>query len=127
VFMYYSDRFQKPNPSAPDIAISIDSVIEQKLDALAVMESQFLEGGALGGPHLMPRSDEHRAKRIAQVRAGQRARFMRIADKYRDLLKEWYGEEKGAQVKTAAAYEICEYGRRPSKTELKKLFPFYGE
>jgi len=127
VFMYYSDRFQKPTPSAPDIAISIDSVIEQKLDALAVMESQFLEGGALGGPHLLPRSDEHREKRISQVRAGQRARFMRIADKYRDLLKEWYGDKKGAEVKTAAAYEICEYGRRPSKTELKKLFPFFDK
>ncbi len=127
VFMYYSDRFQKPNPSAPDIAISIDSVIEQKLDALAVMESQFLEGGALGGPHLLPRSEEHRKKRISQVRAGQHARYLRIADKYRDILKQWYGDKKGSEVKHAVAYEVCEYGRRPSKTELKKLFPFYNE
>jgi hypothetical protein len=45
VFMYYTDRFQKPTPSQPDIAISIDSVVEKKLDALAVMESQFSKEG----------------------------------------------------------------------------------
>ena len=127
VFMYYTDRFQKPNPSSPDIAISIDPVIETKLDALAVMESQFLEGGALGGARLLPRSEEQRAKRIAQVRAGQRARFIRTANKYRDLLVEWYGPEKGKAVKTAEAFEVCEYGRQPSKTELKKLFPFFDK
>jgi len=127
VFMYYPDRFMKPNPSSPDIAITIDPVIETKLDALAVMESQFLEGGALGGARLLPRSEEQRAKRIAQVRAGQRARFIRTANKYRDLLVEWYGPEKGKAVKTAEAFEVCEYGRQPSKTELKKLFPFFDK
>lgn len=127
VFMHYTDRFQKPNPSSPDIAISIDPVIETKLDALAVMESQFLEGGALGGAHLLPRSEEQRAKRISQVRAGQRARFIRLADKYRDVLADWYGAEKGASVTTAEAFEVCEYGRRPNKAELKKLFPFFDK
>src|SRR2546427_830922 len=42
IFMYYTDRFMKPNPSQPDIAVSIDAVMDKKLDALAVMESQFL-------------------------------------------------------------------------------------
>src|ERR1051326_7179643 len=32
VFLYYPDGFQKPNPFQPDIAISLDSVIEKKLD-----------------------------------------------------------------------------------------------
>lgn len=127
VFMYYTDRFQKPNPSSPDIAISIDPVIETKLDALAVMESQFLEGGALGGAHLLPRSEEQRAKRVSQVRDGQRARFISLADKYRDVLVEWHGADMGAAVKTAEAFEVCEYGRQPSKAELKKLFPFFDK
>ena len=60
VFMYYTDRFQKPNPSQPDIAISIDSVVEKKLDALAVMESQFLEGGANGDEGLIPKTPAER-------------------------------------------------------------------
>ena len=44
---------------------------------------------------------------------------------FRDLLKEWHGEEAGAKVKYAEAFEICEYGRRPDKAELKRLFPFF--
>ena len=50
-----------------------------------------------------------------------------IANQYRDLLIEWYGEEKGKQVNRAEVFEICEYGRQPNKAELKKLFPFYSD
>jgi LmbE family N-acetylglucosaminyl deacetylase len=38
-FFYASDRFQKPNPFKPDVAVSIDEVIEPTLEALLVMES----------------------------------------------------------------------------------------
>ena len=48
VFLYSYDRFQRPNPFRPDVVVSIDSVIEQKVDALLEIESQFIEGGALG-------------------------------------------------------------------------------
>jgi len=43
VFIYCRDRFQKPNPFEPDIAISIDQVFEQKIDGLDAHESQFYE------------------------------------------------------------------------------------
>jgi N-acetylglucosamine malate deacetylase 1 len=125
IFMYYTDRFQKPNPSAPDIAVDIDAVIDKKLDALAVMESQFLEGGANGHDGLMPKTPEQRVKRVKEVRDGHGARNLGVANRYRNLLTEFYGAEKGAKVKYAEAFEICEYGRRPDKNELKKLFPFF--
>lgn len=38
VFLYSSDRFQKPYPFVPDIAIAIDDVFEQKVDALMALE-----------------------------------------------------------------------------------------
>ena len=50
-----------------------------------------------------------------------------ITDKFRDTLIEWYGEEKGKQVKYAEVFEICEYGHQPTKAELRRLFPFYGD
>jgi N-acetylglucosamine malate deacetylase 1 len=50
-----------------------------------------------------------------------------VADKYRDKLIELYGPEKGKAVQYAEAFEICEYGRRPSAEELKKLFPLAAE
>src|SRR5271154_7440999 len=34
VFLYYEDRFQKPSPFRPDVAIDIDSVFDKKIDAL---------------------------------------------------------------------------------------------
>jgi len=125
VFLYYTDRFQKPQPSKPDIAISIDAVIEKKLDALAVMESQFLEGGAIGSAALLPRTPADKPKRVQAVRVAQQARFASLANKYRSLLEEWYGQDAAAKVKHAEAFEICEYGRQPSKDELKRLFPFF--
>ncbi len=48
VFLYYSDRFQKPAPFEPSLVVAIDDVIEQKLDSLVVLESQFVEGGVSG-------------------------------------------------------------------------------
>ena len=50
-----------------------------------------------------------------------------IADRYRDSLIEWYGQDKGKEVKVAESFQLCEYGRRPSKAELKKLFPFFDK
>ncbi|MGH9845933.1 MAG: PIG-L deacetylase family protein [Blastocatellia bacterium] len=125
IFMYYTDRFMKPNPSQPDIAVAIDSVIEKKLDALGVMESQFLEGGANGHEGLMPKTPEQRKKRVQEVRDGHGSRNINVANRFRDALKEWYGAEAAAKVQYAEAFEICEYGRRPDKNELKRLFPFF--
>ncbi len=125
VFMYYTDRFMKPNPSAPDIAISIDGVIDRKLDALAVMESQFLEGGANGHEGLMPKNDQERTRRVKAVRDGHASRNINTANRFRNVLNEWYGNDAAAKVRHAEAFEICEYGRRPDKQELRKLFPFF--
>lgn len=127
VFMFYTDRFQKPTPSQPDIAISIDSVIEKKLDALAVMESQFLEGGALGSAQLISSDPAKRAERVKQVRDGFSAWFKSATDRFRTNLVEWYGQEQADKVRYAEAFEICEYGRHPDKAELKRLFPFFAE
>jgi N-acetylglucosamine malate deacetylase 1 len=127
VFMFYSDRFQKPNPSQPDVAISIDSVVEKKLDALAVMESQFLEGGANGHAGLIPKTAAERLERVKQVREQHTARFRGLADRFRAQLKDWYGAEAGMKVLHAEVFEICEYGQQPDKAELKRLFPFFGK
>lgn len=126
VFMYYPDRFQKPNPFQPDIAINIDGVIDKKLDALGVMTSQFAEGGANGGPELYPDDPEKRRERDAQVRRNFSRRYQAQADRFREALIEWHGP-KGRDIQYAEAYELCEYGRQPSPEELRKLFPFFED
>ena len=43
VFLFYQDRFQKPNPFAADIAVGIDSVIEKKLDPIQGLVTRQLK------------------------------------------------------------------------------------
>jgi LmbE family N-acetylglucosaminyl deacetylase len=124
VYFYTSDRFQKPNPFVADVAVAIDDVIEPTLDALLVMESQIHEGGANGDASLYPADPAARKNRQEQVRKGLARRYAGAADTYRDALIKFYGPEKGKQVRYAQGFEICEYGRRPSTDELRKLFPF---
>ena len=127
VFVFYPDSFQKPNPFRPDIAVSIDSVMEKKLDALDTLESQFYEGGALGSADLIPADPKKQADRRREVRTRFAARSQAIAQRFRDKLTEWYGKEKADKVQHAEAFEICEYGRRPDKKELVRYFPFFDQ
>lgn len=127
VFLYYPDGFQKPNPFQPDIAVAIDGVIEKRLDALDTLESQFYEGGANGSAELIPADPAKQQERKRQIRANFQTRYGNMANRFRSKLVEWYGEENGNRVKYAEAFEICEYGRRPDKEELKKLFPFFDK
>jgi len=127
VFLYSSDGFQKPYPFRPDVVVSIDGVFDQKLDALHQLTSQVYEGGANGSEEFVravpPASDE--AGRRAWLRGKWEERQSREADKFRDQLVKLYGEQRGKQFRFAEAFELCEYGRRPSTEELKKLFPFF--
>lgn len=125
VFLFYPDRFQKPNPFQPDIVVAIDGVLEKKLDALDTLESQFYEGGALGSAELIPAEPAKQAERRRQVRKAFGDRNRALAQQYREKLVEWYGAEAAATISSAEAFEICEYGRQPSKDELRKLFPFF--
>jgi len=124
VYLYASDRFQKPNPFHADVAVAIDTVIEPTVDALLVMESQIQEGGADGNASLFPADAAGRQKRRDEVRRNLIGRYAAQANQYRDALIKFYGEERGRQVKYAQAFEVCEYGRHPSDAELKQIFPF---
>ena len=126
VFMYFSDRFEKPNPFQADVIVDVDSVMEKKLDGLLGMVSQFYEGGANGSQELMSTDPAKQKERWAVVRKRFVDRQKGVADKYRASLEEWYGKERGSKVQYAEAFEICEYGRRPDKAELKVLFPFFN-
>jgi len=127
VFLYFPDSFQKPNPFAPDIVVNIDGVIERKLDALDKLVSQFHEGGANGGPHLMPADPAGQKRRSDEVREYFRNRQKGLRTRFQDSIVAWYGAEAAAKIQFIEAFEICEYGRRPDKAELKRLFPFFGD
>ena len=126
VFMYFPDRFTRPYPFQADIAVSIDDVFDKKIHALDALESQVYEGGANGSAQtLIQRKAHDPVARKEILKASWFGRNGRIADRFRDSLIKWYGPDQGKVVKTAEAFEICEYGRKPSQSELKELFPFF--
>jgi len=121
VFLYYEDGFQKPNPFKADIAISIDDVWSKKIDAHEAEASQFYEaqpkcwGGGVDVP-----SDPAARRKWLEAR-----RQYTPSPEVRKVLEKWYGPAKAAQVKHAEAFELCEYGSRPTEAELRRLFPFF--
>ncbi|MGE3750216.1 MAG: PIG-L deacetylase family protein [Verrucomicrobiales bacterium] len=127
LFLYSSDGFKKPYPFDAHIVVDVGDVFDQKLEAIHEMPSQHYEGGASGSEEYVskvpPASDV--AGRKKWLRDRWERRQGGEADRYRDLLRKWYGPEKGDTVKYAEAFEICEYGRQPSDAEIKILFPFF--
>lgn len=127
LFLYSSDGFQKPYPFKADIVVSVDDVFDLKLKAIHEMPSQHYEGGASGSEEYVatvpPETDE--AGRKAWLRERWERRQSGEAKRFREALVKWYGPEKGAAVKYAEAFEICEYGRQPSEKDIKILFPFF--
>jgi len=129
LFLYSSDRFQKPYPFEPTIAVDIDDVFDQKVRAVEQLRSQNHEGGVGGSEKRIasiPSPDDKKA-RFEYMKKSWSRRNGAEADKYRDLLIKYYGKEHGEKVKYAETFEVCEYGRRPTPSDIKKLFPFYGK
>ena len=102
VFLYTSDRFQRPNPFRADVAVGIDEVIEPTLDALLLMESQIHEGGADGNAGLFPADETGRQRRREEVRRTLAGRYAAQANSYRDDPGEilWSGEGEGHPLRT---------------------------
>jgi LmbE family N-acetylglucosaminyl deacetylase len=126
VFLYYEDRFTKPNKFSADIVAAVDDVIEKKFAAVQALKSQFYEGGCNGGAHLVPDAGNPAAvaQREKEVREQFDKRFQATATRFALQLSEWYGAEDARKIRYAEAFEVCEYGRMPSREEIRKLFPF---
>ena len=122
VFMYYTDRFQKPAPSRADVIVNIDPVVERKQDALGVMISQFAEGGANGNASLYPADPAGQRQRQQQVREYFSRRFKSTTARFAKESAAW---NPGIEVQHSEAFEICEYGTQPDREGLRKLFPFF--
>lgn len=129
LFLYSADGFQKPNPFEADIVVGIDTVIETKGNALWQLESQIESLWATGGFEKVipvPKEEAAREKRRQEMMS-RRLKRDRVAGRYREKLIELYGQEKASQIKYIEAFEICEYGHRPSAEDIKELFPFFDK
>lgn len=119
VFLYTEDRFQKPTPFQPDIAVDITEVFDQKIYAMSAHESQFFEWL----PWTSGKLDEVPKTKEARLQWLKNWRKPSINKATEQSLVKWYGAEKTKLIKHAEAFEICEYGKMPSDEEIRKLFP----
>ena len=123
VFMYFEDGFEKPQPFRPDVAVSIDDVIEKKIDMLDAHVSQMYEWlpWVAGDDALakVPKDAAARRRWLGDTSGSAPSAAVKAA------LAKWYGAEKANAVRSAEAFEICEYGTRPDEAMIRKLFPFF--
>lgn len=123
VFMYMVDRFQKPYPFRPDVAVDVTNVMDTKWKMLDAMDSQVYEWlpwtqGVLD--HVPAHLDE----RLPWLKQHYTPVFKQYTELARPGFAAWYDKNQIPDIAFAEAFEICEYGRTPTKDELNALFPF---
>jgi LmbE family N-acetylglucosaminyl deacetylase len=122
VFLYYSDRFTRPQPFRADIVVSIDDVFENKINMLDAHVSQFYEWlpWTEGVLDQVPHDPAERKKWLAKWPSAART----FQPEWRAALEKRYGT-RAASIQHAEAFEITEYGHQPSEEEIRTLFPFF--
>jgi LmbE family N-acetylglucosaminyl deacetylase len=123
VFLYYSDRFKLPEPFRPDIVVSIDDVIEKKVDMMDAHVSQFYEWlpWTMGRLEQVPKDPAARKK---QLMGWMSSETRNVKGPWRAALEKRYGAQAD-NIKYAEAFEITEYGAQPKEEEIRRLFPFF--
>jgi LmbE family N-acetylglucosaminyl deacetylase len=119
VFLYFQDGFQRPNVFRPDVAVAIDDVLEKKVRALDAHTSQMYEWlpWVDGELESVPADPAARIEWLRKTRTGRP-----LGEPVREALRKRYGA-KADGIQNAEAFELCEYGRRPTAEELSALFP----
>ena len=122
MFLYYSDRFTRPQAFRADIVVSIDDVYQKKVAMLDAHVSQFYEWlpWTVGQLDEVPKDPAVRKSWLAT----RPIAISNVRPEWRDAMEKLYGPE-AQRIQHAEAFEITEYGRRPSEEEIRKLFPFF--
>jgi LmbE family N-acetylglucosaminyl deacetylase len=120
VFLYVSDRFQKPLPFSPDIVVDITSVVAKKTAAICAHESQVFEWLPWNGGWAkdLPADRAERNKFV-----GERYIARNDVERFGNAALKWYTAEQLKNIRYVEAFEICEYGSMPNKEKIKQLFP----
>jgi LmbE family N-acetylglucosaminyl deacetylase len=123
VIIYFSDAFQKPCRFEPHVVVDIEPQFEKFVGMLHCHQSQFYEWLPYNAGYLdqVPAGETERRRWLAE-RMGRRIRT--LADRYRELLVQTYGPERGSQVKYIEAFEVSEYGAPLDAAAQTRLFPF---
>lgn len=111
---YHQDDYTKPTEFSPDVLVDISSVIDKKMQSLALHESQIFEWL----PFINGYKDETPTP----------------TDDYLEWMKRHWGDTGGAsrfakllnnpEARYLEVFERCEYGSKVTPEIAKELFPF---
>lgn len=123
VILYFSDAFKHPCPFEPHVVVDIGPVLDKVIGMLDCHQSQFYEWLPYNAGYLdqVPRDAATRrawlADRIAR-------RLRPLADRYRDLVLQTYGPERGERIEFIDAFQVSEFGAPLDGETRARLFPF---
>ena len=123
VIAYLPDEFQRPYPFSPTVAIDVGPVVDKIVAMLDCHASQFYEWLAYNTQTLdqVPKTADARREWLGKQ---VKARLRKQAERFRPLLVQCYGKERGTLVEFAEAFEPCEYGAPLDDAAARRLFPF---
>lgn len=125
LFLYMEDNFTKPYPHEPDIVVSIDNIIELKIDGLHAHTSQMYEWlpWTNGGDEILAKIPTTNNERRKWLSKRVKNRSNNIDSIKRISLVKWYGKDLAKKVKYIESFEVAEYGMQPSDKDIRSLFP----
>ncbi|HZU36817.1 MAG TPA: PIG-L family deacetylase [Gemmataceae bacterium] len=123
VILHFSDAFKKPCRFEPHVVVDIGDELDKVVAMLDCHESQFYEWLPYNAGYLeqVPPSKPERREWLARR---LRSRLRPLADRYRSLVVQTYGPERGNQVEYIEAFEVSEYGAPLDAAARARLFPF---
>ena len=125
LFLYMEDNFTKPYPHEPDIVVSIDNIIELKIDGLHAHTSQMYEWlpWTNGGDEILAKIPTTNNERRKWLTKRVKNRSNNIDSIKRISLVKWYGKDLAQKVKYIESFEVAEYGMQPTDKDIRSLFP----
>lgn len=117
VVAYWQDGFTEAGAFRADLAVPIDAVMDTKVKAVCEHVSQFFEwipynAGSHGAFADFPARREDQIARIASI---YRERAEHVAERWRTLLPP--------EARYAEAFQISDYGTKPTAEQLRAMFP----
>ncbi len=120
ICLYMMDMFKKPQPFSPDFAVDVSEFMEKKWDVLDAMSSQMYEWL----PYLDHQLTEvpiEPGKRKEWLKSRWEGLFRLPAIVFGNSFQSELADYKG-RFEFVEFFELSEYGRKPSKSELETLF-----
>ena len=122
VFLYFEDGFQKPAPFRPDIAVSIDDVVDKKVDALDAHVSQVYEWLAWHSGDARPGAEGSGGPQgVAEEVAHAAAVTRRCARRW----SSGTAQTPARRSRWPKRSRFASTARRPDEAMLRRLFPFF--